>query len=528
MSKLPGILTHSLFWWKRALFLNCILLATLTFTWSSAQSDPEPTRGGILDVAQSAEPGMLDIQSTTATITAIIASHWLETLVAFDENYVPQPHLAERITVNDDATRYTFHLREGIQFHNGTEMTAEDVAASLRRWSEVSIRGSVVAPYLEDIVVQDPYTLEVVLNEPFSPLLALLAGNQAGAAIYPEEIIERYGAEPIGEHIGTGPYKFVEWLPDQYIRIERFEEYQPVEMEPSGAAGRRNAYFDEIRFRVVPEDAIRIAGVQTGEYDFATDVASDAYTQVANDSRVDTVIKAPDRWPLFAFNKAQGIMQNKQLRQAFNAALNMEQILIATAGIPEFWNLDHNLMKGNTPWRCEAGSDVYNVANVERARELLQEAGYNGEPIRWIVSSAHHDHFMSTQAAVAQLQEAGFVVDLQPMEWPRLLEVRARQDLWDVFTTTGDFIPDPVLFVPATERMPGWWVNEERDQLLSRLNSEPTREGRLEAWCDLQALIYEELPFVVVGDIYGLNIKQPDLHGFVPFGEPFFWNTWRE
>jgi peptide/nickel transport system substrate-binding protein len=516
---------------RQIIWFFLVVILTLSNTGFSQEQAEEvnPQFGGTLIVALAAEPEMLDIHLTTSEVTAIIAHHWLETLVAFDANWVPQPFLAEEVDVSPDATQYTFHLRRGVLFHNGKEMKAEDVVASLNRWMQTSVRAASAASLLEGIRAVDDYTVEVVMTEPFAPLLSLLSYTTGGAVIYPMEVVEESGDQPIRDHVGTGPFRFVEWAPDRFVRVERFDEYQPPDGPADGAAGSRVAYVDEIRFVSVPEAATRIAGVQTGEHHYGAAIPTDLYASLEADARVETVIIRPSRWPIFLLNKREGSMTDKTLRHAINAALNMEQLLIAAAGPSEFWELNHNYMVGDTPWRTEAGSERYNLGDPDLARQLAEEAGYDGEPIRWLVAGERHEHFVVTQAAIAQLERAGFNVDLQAVEWATLLDRRANPELWDVFTTTGAFIPDPVLLTVITERYPGWWEDDRREELSTRLNAAPTLEERQAVWEEFHAYIYEEMPSIFVGETYDLAITTPNLQGYEVFdNKPFFWNVWLE
>jgi peptide/nickel transport system substrate-binding protein len=505
-----------------ALALNCALS-------QQAAEGSEPRQGGTIVVALSGEAESLDAQLTPAAITGIITSHWMERLVEFDEDFTPQPHLAEDIIVSEDGLRYTFPLRQGVLFHNGKELAAEDVVASLERWMQVSTRGNTAAPFIEEVIAVDPYTVEIVLNQPFGPLLSLLAyAASSQAAIYPKEIVERFGQSPITEHIGTGVYQFVEWLPDRYVRVARFEDYQPRDEEGSGFAGRRVAYADEIRFMGVPDPSTRLAGTQTGEFHYALEIPSDLYATIQADERVEAVIVNSIRQLYAHFNKRQGLATNSILRKAINAALDKEQIAIAAVGSPEFWELNHNHVFGDPRWQNDAGQDIHNQGDIERARELAQEAGYAGEAIRWLVSPDYQEHYMASLSAVAQLERAGFNIELQAVEWSTLLDRRAQPELWDVFVTHHGSNPDPALYAHLfAATYPGWWEDEHRDELARQYFMATTLEEQQERWHEFQAYVYEEMPSMVLVEVHGLDVKSNRLHGEERRNNiPTFWGAW--
>ena len=190
--------------------------------------------------------------------------HWnpyYEALFQMDENYEPQPVLAESYEVSEDGKVYTIKLREGIKFHNGDEMTADDVVASMNRWVELSPKANTLigGSVFEKV---DDYTVKLTVNEPSSDIIMVLASPIQFAAIYPASVIDSATDDGIKEYIGTGPYKLVEWKQDQYVKIEKNEDYQPAEGESSGLAGAKNGKAETITFNIVPDTATRIAGVR--------------------------------------------------------------------------------------------------------------------------------------------------------------------------------------------------------------------------------------------------------------------------
>ena len=500
-----------------------VVAAVLAVTGSAA------AQGGVAFVALPGEAQTLDMQITTAEVAGSISSHWLETVVAFDSNWAPQPLLADEVSVSDDGLVYTFVLREGVMFHNGEELMADDVVASLSRWMDVSPRGGNAKPYTDEIVATGDYTVEIRLNTSFAPMLSLLAHHSGGAGIYPAEVVEEYGSEPIQDHIGTGPYQFVEWLPDRHVEVARFDDYQPRSEPSDGYAGERVAHYDAIRFVTVPETATRIAGTQTGEYDYAWQIAPDAYAGLEMDPSVDTVIREPFIWGVAFFNKREGMMTNQTMRQAVNAALDNEELLIAGAGPDEFWNLEHNYMVGDTPFKSDAGADQYNQNDPERARQLAEEAGYDGETIRWLVSPDYNQHYQMSLAAEQQLKNAGFNVELIAVEWGTLLDLRSQPDQWDVFVTHHGFVPDPVLNNTLSATYPGWWDEPRHDELTRALHSATSLEERQAAWDETLAYMWDYLPSIMIGEWYGLDIKSPDFEPgeAATQGIPAYWNSRR-
>src|SRR5437867_457094 len=221
-----------------------------------------PKRGGVLRVGNLGEPPALDAHWTTASITETLTNHLYEGLYSLDASNRPIPMLAEGHTVSRDGLTYTFKLRQGVKFHNGKEMTSEDVVASLTRWGKQSSYGKALFAQVAEFPAVDSYTVQSQLKDkPAIVLISLAVPNNFGA-IYPKEIAEKFPPEQkVTEYVGTGPFKLAEWKPDQYIRMVRFDDYKSRNEPPNGYGGGKTAYVDEIRWVPVPEVATRAAQV---------------------------------------------------------------------------------------------------------------------------------------------------------------------------------------------------------------------------------------------------------------------------
>ena len=306
---------------RREILLSA-LLVLVAVVLSSTVDGQTPKRGGTLRVANTGEPPTLDYSATTVGVTSNIATAIFETPFAFDASWRPQPMLVESHAMSPNGLTHTFKLRRGVLFHNGKEMTSEDVVASLTRWGKVGSRGIVVFNQVEAVTAPDKYTVVMSLKEPFAPLLAFLALPSSAAAIMPKEIAEATPAGPVTQYVGTGPYRFVEWIPNRHIKLARWDKYVPRSEAASGYAGRRDPLVDEVIYYPVGNVATRIAGVQAGDYDIADAVSTDLYAELKGDARVVPDVHEPGSWLVFFFNKKAGIMANVKLRQAVMAALS--------------------------------------------------------------------------------------------------------------------------------------------------------------------------------------------------------------
>ncbi|MEM2084184.1 MAG: ABC transporter substrate-binding protein, partial [Nitrososphaerota archaeon] len=379
----------------------------------------------------------------------------------------------------------------------------------------------------------DRYTLQLNLKEPLSTVPTYLASELSVPAIYPKEIIDKVGDNPLkfspDELIGTGPFKFIEFVPDDHIRLDRFEKYVARIDIPNGLGGRKTVYPDTLFFNIVPDNNVRMMGVTTNLYDFAEDISPDQYGKLRTDPKILTKV-ALKGWEASVFNKKQGIMTNVKIRQAFLAALNMEECLKGAFGNPDFYKLGPHLMSTTHAFYTNSGKEYYNQKNIEKAKALLKEAGYKGEPIRWLVSPQYADHYNIALIAKDQLEKAGFVIDLQALDWATLLKRRADPALWDVFSTHFTFLSDPTFILTISPTYAGWYENPTMAQYVSQLSIEANLEKRKEIWNKAQLLFWEDVPAIKYGDAMILNIMRINIEGFKnpPVLYYFFWNVWKE
>jgi peptide/nickel transport system substrate-binding protein len=504
-----------------------VLAAILTVVAGvpSAFAQETPRMGGILKIASIGEPPTLDIPMSTATLVYEIMWHVNESLFTYDRSFNPIALLAEAHTVSDKGLRHTITLRKGVKFHNGKEMTAADVVPSLRRWGRVASVGRVLWKYVESVDAKDPYTVVISMKQPSASLIYGLC--EAAAAMYPKESIEAAGEGPLKEFIGTGPYRFVEHRPDRHIKLARFKDYSARAEPPNGFGGKRTAWLDEILFLTVPDTAVRLAGVETGEYHHAMFIKQDAYDRIKGLPFIESRIVKPRGWAVAVLNHKAGLMTQKKIRQALQAALDMEPIMAGGFGAREFYRLDPSLFFPEQPWHTTVGAKLYDQRDKDKARRLLKEAGYAGQPLRWVSTREYEFMYKNALVAKQQIEEVGFVVDLQVVDWATLNNRTEKPELWDVFSTGFVFSADPANHVALRCTFNGWWCNEEKERLLAELQVETDVKKRKAVIERIQAVFYEDVGSVKLGDYFTLDVARRDLRGeFRTAPRLYFWNAW--
>jgi peptide/nickel transport system substrate-binding protein len=506
--------------------MTCMAVSVWLLASPAATQAQAPKKGGVLRIGMIGEPPTLDPPRTTAVITREVTINTFEGLFALDARYQPVPHLADAVDVQDGGRRYAIRLRKGVKFHNGKEMTSADVVASLERWGKIASPGKAIFRNVEGVEAKGPLAVEIRLKEPSAGLLTVLAQVDSAAVIMPEEVVKATGDGQLKEYIGTGPYKFVEHRPDRHIKFVRFDGYASRPEPANGLAGQRIAYLDELYFIPVPDYATRQAGITTGEYNFIQQVKPDQYERIKATAGVEPVVAKPYGWAVAVLNTKQGLMTDKRLRQAIQAALDIEPMMLAAMGHRDFFRLDPGLFFQEQAWHSKAGAELYNQRDKAKAKRLLAEAGYSGQPVRWIVTTEYEHHYKPALVAKSQLEEIGFKIDLQVTDWATVVQRRNNPQIWDVFSTAFVFAPEPATSSQVNCDWPGWWCNAEKDQLLQAMQRELDFKKRHAMWEKVQAIFYADAARIRFGDYFRLDAKRNEVQGFRAGPYMHFWNVW--
>jgi len=485
-------------------------------------------KGGIIKVAMIGEPpSVADAMFTTTTVTSDITRHLYEGLFARSATYSPKPMLVDKYTLSDDGLHYEFTLRKGVKFHNGKDLVAADVVASLKRWGMLTGRGkSVVARMVENgIKAKDALTVTMDFKEPAGVLLNFLA--EIEAFIMPEDIATSAGKDKLSDNklIGTGPYMFKEHQVDRIIRLVRYDGYQAREEATDGLTGKKVAYADEIQIFPVPDVTVATNGVITGQYHFATTVDNDQFDTLKNDPNCVPVIVKPSGWLLINYNKRKGLFADKRIRQAVGLSFDRQEALIAAYGRKELTQLDPGLAAPETVWGSQVSRDIYLRKDPETAKALLKEAGYNGQVVRWLTTKEYPYHY-NTAAYIKQEMEAiGMKVELVVSDWATVVQRRANPDLYEMIIVGLSSTAHPATQVFNDKEWPGWWDSADKDQIVARMLQESDPAKSKAAIEDYQRLIYSDFPFTKIGDSYALQALRKEVQGFTTTNGWTFFNV---
>ncbi|MFA1821428.1 ABC transporter substrate-binding protein [Virgibacillus oceani] len=518
-------------------FIILFFLGALALLIAACDSGDEPTEadgsgeseeteggqtGGTLNIALNAQPPTFDPVMTTSTATRDTARMVFESLLVLNAEYEATPLLAEEVE-NENNQTFTFHLREGIMFHDGEEMIAEDVVASMNRWKENANQASEIIGNNEFEEV-DEYTVSLELDEPSSMIMSTMANAGQFGAIMPKEIVEAAGPDGVTEYIGTGPYEFVEWAQDNYIHVSKFEDYQPLEEEPDGLAGARTAPVDDIYFYIAPDSSTRLAGIQSGEYDLAYQLPFDSYQQLMEtDLQVEPSL-AGDM--VMQYNSSEGLFSDPTMRQAVNAALNLDEILQASLVDPEIYTMGANLMEDeNVQWATDAGEEYYNQNDQDLAQQLLDEAGYDGEEVKIVTTRDYQHYYDSSVVIQEQLENLGMNVSLEVYDWPSLTDLVDDESAWHLRVNGYTFRPNPTQMLYIQSDTAGVAQDDQADALMEEIETADTEEEARASWEELQEYIWSDyLPGTKLGRYSHLYVMADYVDGFVYSNGGIFWN----
>lgn len=498
-------------------------------TEDEGEKEIEAAAGGEINIAYSAQPPVLDPQVGNAIVTAEVMGHVFESLLTTDSEYNIKPMLAESWEQSDDGLTITFNLREGVLFHNGEEMKAEDVVASMNRWKDgAGGRGQFENAVFEEV---DEYTVDLKMDEPTSTALVSIAqGSSSFSAIMPKEVIEAADSTSVNEYIGTGPFEFVEWKQDQYIHLTKFDDYQGIDEPADGLFGKKEALVDDLYFHIVPDSSTRVAGIQSGEYDIAHEVPYDTVELLDNDENIENQI-LPGAGTLIMFmNKKEGRLFNDvKAREALATLINADEMMTGAFSDERFYTLNHNMMMPHQEelWYSDNGKDKYNVTDHEKAKKLFDEAGYDGETVK-IMTSRDYE-FMYNAAVVLQqeLETIGVNVDLEVFDWATLLDnmVDENDYDYDINMVWLGYKPEPTAHHFLAKVVSGYTDSPELDELKDKFNDQPTLEDAMPIYDELQDWFYSYLPAIKIGDYNRIDATRTTVDNYQYSDRMILWNV---
>lgn len=514
----------------RALIAGAAMLFALPAT---AQ---EPTMGGTLTVRINADmraTNGLDRDANTDTIL----HHIFETLVAFRDDLSIGPVLAESWEISDDGRTYTFTLREGATFHNGDPVTSADVkwnwdwrVAQGEEWFCNPFFDGSQGLKVESVETPDERTVVFKINEPNALFLAQLANVQCNGWIASPDNVDAEGNWIADSAIGSGSFKLKEWQKGQYVTLERYDDYVPLEEEASGLAGDRTVYVDEVKFMIIPDTAAAETALFAGEIDVLPGLEASRIEEA--ESRGAQVMSTPGlSWTPILIQTEDELLSDVRMRQALAHAIDFEQIAVArTAGLSEF-----------NPSGVAQASAFFDEDFLEwpeydpaKAQALMEEAGYNGEPIKIQTNTRYQGMYENSVMIQAMLQAAGINAELEVLDWAAQLDnYLAGKFQIQSFGYSARLDPSQLygIIIGDKEVSPTrQWENEEAFDLYLKSTQTTDFEERKALFKQIHALMAKEVP--ILGLYYEpvTDAVAEGIHGYDvwPADKTRAWGVWKE
>lgn len=467
--------------------------------------------GGDLIIAIEADAVDLNPHGSNDTASTHIRTNIYEGLVQHDENMELQPGLAEDWEQVDELT-WEFQLVEGVEFTDGTPFNADAVVANLERVNDPELASprSFMYEMIEEVNAMDEYTVEIITEYPFAPILAHLA-HDAGGMISPTAIED----EANGEHnidvdpVGTGPFVLDNWVQGNEIVLTRNEDYW-----------RGPVALDSATYRVVDEQLTRIGMFDTGEAHIVNAIEPANVGQIENSDSGDVSAVESLRLDYLGFNNTVEPLDDPDVRLAISKAINKNEIV---EGIFQGYGVE--AIGPVSPMAFGFSEDVDPVDyNLEEAEQLLADAGYeDGFSVELMVQSGNTINTQMAEVIQDQLSQLNIDVSLQQTEWGALLDAtdEANYEMvmlgWTTVTGDADY-GTHALFHSDNHGPPGnntFYTNEDVDQLLDDARRETDDEARVELYRQVAETVNEEVPlFPIVHDQFRAGVSS-DVEGFI-------------
>ena len=497
-----------------------------------------PKSGGQLRVTSQASIPSLDGVFSGAYVTAALAVHLTHRLFEWNNDLEAKPMLVESFDLSSDGLSWSFEVRDGITFHDGSALDTDDVIPSLERqmsnfhFAPKLLKSEFVAdPAFQKV---DSHSFNLNLREPFGQVPTTFAAPWGGGPIIPSEMAATVAQEATPEFLGSGPYKFKQWDQGDKIILERFEDYKAIGTPGSYLADIHNQYLDEIVWLEIPDEETKMAGLESGQWDIVDGASLDFYQRAKNNSDIYVPIYKPGHRSGININHNVHPFDKKEARQALYAGLDIEAIMSAM-GDPELWNMCAALYHCNTPLETFVGEDVYYEVDIERAKSLLKEAGYNGEPIQLFNPTDYATITPIGLALKPMLEEIGFVVDMPAQDWATMIANSKKRE-YALFTTwnahwseSGDPIRMAFLW-PGDPEDPAYRIDRPNDENYKRMIIEyakaTTHEEAMAKVEEIQEYWYENVPLIYLGEWFSIFPARNYVKNFDVKAFPIYTNVW--
>lgn len=499
-----------------------------------AQTSPDGTRTvrmGMGDLT------VFDPILSWADITRMHGFAVYDTLFAIDSKGIPQPQMVEKWSVSDDKKTYTFQLREGLTFHDGSPVTAADCVASIRRWSQVDDGGKLIMARAKDISKADDRTFTIALKEPLGILINMLVEGLY-LAVMREKDASRPATEQVTSNIGSGPFKFNEALakPGASFTYDRNEQYVPRQEAPDGFAGGKVVKVDRAVWQVINDQQTAFAALQAGEVDFVWTPPADLYPVIESDPNLELQVLCKGGTIMYLrMNFLQPPFDNVKARQAMLHLIDQEAFMRVAYPDARFSQTVTSIF-GNSPlYSNDENTGWYKKSgDPEKAKQLFQEAGYAGEKIVILQPTDWAEVSNASQLLADMLRKIGVNVELAPSDWGGVDRRRAskgpvEEGGWNIFISDysgSNPINTVFLLANGEDAYYGWPKNDEYEALRAKWIEVETLEEHQALAREMQGIWWDFVGGVLLGHSVQPTAHRKSLSGLVEVPGSYGFPMW--
>jgi peptide/nickel transport system substrate-binding protein len=520
--------------WKRATIASALALSAVLAT-------PVLAATKTITAVMHSDLRFLDPIITTAYIQRDYGYMVYDTLLAMDSNFKIQPQMADW-KVSDDKLTYTFTLRDGLKWHDGALVTAEDCVASLKRWEARDGMGQKLADNTASLEATDAKTITLKLKQPYGLVLESI-GKPSSVVPFmmPKRVAETPADKPITEQIGSGPFKFVkeEFQPGVKAVFVKNADYVPRKEPPSWTSGGKVVKVDRVEWVTMPDAQTAVNALQSGDIDFMEAPSFDLLPvlQANPDLKIEVLNKLGFQ-TLGRMNFIHAPFDNVKVRRAAFLALNQKNVLDALVGNPDYYNVCGAVFGCGTPLETEVGAESLTKGDgMAEAKKELAASGYDGTPV--VIMAPGDVVTLKAQPIVAAqaLRDAGFKVDLQATDWQTVVSRRASQKPdseggWDMFFTNwvGADVMNPIgnASVSGRGKNGGWfgWADDPKiEAMRDAFARATTPEDQKKIAEEIQKEVYDQVIYVPLGQYLAPSVWRKSLTGVLDGpATPIFWN----
>ena len=484
---------------------------------------------------------VLDPVFTTAAVTANHAWMVYDTLFGVNAAQKAQPQMAAGYTVSDDGRTYLIKLRDGLKWHDGEPVRAQDCAPSLARWSARDTFGQSVAKVVDSWGVADDRTIKITLKKPFPLLIDAIAATNGSCFMMPERLAKTDPFKAITEAVGSGPYRFLkdEFVAGSSAAWAKFDGYVPRQEPAEWTSGGKVAHFQRIAWKIIPDAATAAAALQSGEVDWYEQAQSDLVPLLRRNGDIVIAPSNPQGYVGgLRFNHLHPPFNDVRLRRAVLTAVNQEDYMRAIMGDDRSsWRVCRSQYPCGTTYGVEVDLPVQK-GDIATAAKMVKDAGYDGQKAVIINPTDFPTIGPLGDLTYDLLKKIGINAELQDTDWGSVVQRRATKEPvekggWSIFHTwfTGGFILNPVVTAPfrgaGASAWFGWYDNPKIEELTQAWLDAKDDDTRMKTAMAIQQENYSQVPTVTLGQFQIPTAYRKSLTGKLEAPGPLFWNIRR-